>query len=142
MIMMGPVKSPLSNGLLARFPLLLLLRKYTCHNFFPFVSSTFTPMPSYLFNLQAAPLESCIRLILTTRSFICGKLCCMLRVCAKSSGKPWTSDLTVWWVFAVRFSLTSEIAKTTRNHKMQMTGRFHMEIQICGKNPLVCFALL
>ena len=31
--------------------------------------------------------------------------------------------------------MRSEIAKTTRNHKMQMTGRFHMEIQICGKNP-------
>ena len=74
-------------------------------------------------------------LILTTSPFICGKLCCVLWVCAKSSGKPWTSDLTVWWVFAVSFSLRSEIAKTTRNHKMQMTGRFHMEIQICGKNP-------
>lgn len=72
-------------------------------------------------------------LILTASSFIRGKLCCVLRVCAKSSGKPWTSDLTVWWVFGVSFSLRSEIAKTTRNHKMQMTRRFHMEFKFAEK---------
>lgn len=80
-------------------------------------------------------LTICTYLILTASSFICGKLCCVLRVCAKSSGKPWTSDLTVWWVLQSAFHWEVKLLRPRGTIECKWTGRFHMEIQICGKNP-------